>query len=157
MKVNTIRLSAAVLILSSVLLYGCGEKEELAELQGRYNQLQEQHDQLNEKYMKLYTDYEDLKKEKEASNENSSKYYEPKKTAGAPFDEITIVAPTGEVIKYSTEKEKFEILEQLQINHDNTVVENEDGSMTISAGRSDVDELINRYWMLSGWGPYKAN
>ena len=114
-------------------------------------------DQLNEKYMKLYTDYEELKKEKETSNESGSKYYEPKKTAGAPFDEITIVSPTGEVIKYSTEKEKFEILEQLQINHDNTVVENEDGSMTISAGRSDVDELINQYWILSGWGPYNAN
>ncbi len=157
MKANTIKLCAATMILSSALLCGCGEKEELAELQGRYNQLQEQHDQLNEKYMKLYTDYEELKKEAETPKESESKYYEPKKTAGAPFDEITIMAPTGEVIKYSTEKEKFEILEQLQINHDNTVVENEDGSMTISAGRSDVDELINRYWILSGWGPYNAN
>ena len=106
---------------------------------------------------KVHTEYEELKKENETSKENTSKYYEPKKTASAPFDEITIMAPTGEVIKYSTEKEKFEILEQLQINHDNTVVENEDGSMTISAGRSDVYELINRYWMLSGWGPYNAN
>ena len=72
----------------------------------------------------------------------------------APFDEITIVSPTGEVIKYSTEKEKFEILEQLQIDHDQTVVQNEDGSMTISAGRPDREELINQYWILSGWGPY---
>ena len=157
MKANIIKICVTALILSSVLLSGCGEKEELAELQGRYNHLQEQHDQLNEKYMKLYTDYEELKKEKETSKENGSKYYEPKKTASAPFDEITIISPTGEVIKYSTEKEKFEILEQLQINHDNTVVENEDGSMTISAGRTDVDELMNRYWMLSGWGPYDAN
>ena len=46
------------------------------------------------------------------------------------------------------------ILEQLQIDHDQTVVQNEDGSMTISAGRPDREELINQYWILSGWGPY---
>ncbi len=156
MKRYAYTLCTVVLFVSFITLTGCGEKEELAELQGRYNQLQDQHDALNEKYMKLYTDYENLKSEKESekSAATKSKYHEPSSNVDAPFDEITMVSPTGEIIKYSTEKEKFQILEQLQIDHDNTLVQNEDGSLTISAGRPDRDELINQYWILSGWGPY---
>ena len=154
MRTKIIRITIIVMALSMLSLSGCSSREELSQLQGRYDELQKSHDELNEKYLKLYTDYENLKAEKEKSTEGS-KYYEPSSNVDAPFDEITIMAPTGEVIRYSTEREKFQILEQLQIDHDKTVVQNEDGSMTISGGRPDRDELINRYWELSGWGPYR--
>ena len=141
------------MVIFSLSLTGCGKEEELLELQGRYDELQKRHDELNEKYLKLYNDHENLKAEQEKTT-SESKYYEPSSNVDAPLDEITIVAPTGEVIKYSTEKEKFQILEHLQIDHDKTVKQNDDGSLTVSEGTPDRDELINQYWILSGWGPY---
>ena len=142
------------MVIFSLSLTGCGKEEELLELQGRYDELQKRHDELNEKYLKLYNDHENLKAEQEHDEARKIAKNKPSSNVDAPLDEITIVAPTGEVIKYSTEKEKFQILEQLQIDHDKTVKQNEDGSLTISEGRPDRDELINQYWILSGWGPY---
>ncbi len=136
------------LAMASFVISGCGKNDELVELQGRYNELQKNNNELNEKYLKLYSDYEALKAEKEATS-IESKYYEP----SPGCNDVTIVAPTGEVIEYSTEKEKFKILEQMQIDLDKKT-SGENANVITLDEMDRREKLINEYWELSGWGAY---
>lgn len=140
------RCSIIIFAIGVFTLSGCASNKELKDLQEKY-------DSLNADYVSIKADYELMNtKVQELERENA----DLRRSPDIITSEMTIIGPHGEQDTVKSIRRRYEIIRQLADEREQSVTENSDGSVTLHMSDDDnFDALVNEYWMISGWGPYK--